>query len=182
MDPFTLLLTLGVGLGVQAFGALKSHDANKDYNVSQIQSIQLQQKVEEQRRQTMELDAHRKQIENLRNVQRAKALGLTAATAQGAQFSSGYAGGQAQVEGQGNWNMLGVNQNLLIGRNVFDLNSQISQQKILMAQASQRDKEGQGISSLGSSIMGTGGQLGKIFSGFGTPYIGYQSPDFPREV
>lgn len=162
MDPFTIML--GLGAGLKAFGLLESHSASKQANAAQVQSIQLQQQVEDQRRKAMEIDASRKQLENIRNAQRGRSMALAAATSQGAQFGSSLQGGYGQISGQEGWNSTGIDQQLDIGRNVFGLNAQISQQKVTQARAGQKMQDAQGISSLGGDIMGSINTLNKITS------------------
>jgi hypothetical protein len=81
----------------------------------------------------MEVDARRQQLEIIRNQQRGRALGLTTATAQGAQRGSGLQGGYGQISGQTGVNLLGVQQNLQAGRNIFDANSNITDLNSQMA-------------------------------------------------
>ncbi len=85
-----------------------------------------QREIEATKRQAMEVDARRQQLEIIRNQQRGRALGLTTATAQGAGKGSGLQGGYGQVSGQTGVNLLGVQQNLQAGRNIFDSNASIS--------------------------------------------------------
>lgn len=89
-----------------------------------------EQGVERQKAQAMEVDARRQQLEVVRNQQRARAVGLTAATAQGASKGSGLQGGYGQASGQAGVNLQGIQQNLEIGRNIFGLNTDISTNRI----------------------------------------------------
>lgn len=103
--------------------------AQQSYGINQG-VIQAQQAVEGLRNQAMELDAHRRQMENLRTAQRAHSLSLFSATGQGAQFGTGYRGGQAQISAQAGVNAAGIRQNLEIGRNIFAQNSLITQGRL----------------------------------------------------
>jgi hypothetical protein len=85
-----------------------------------------QRNIEATKRQAMEVDARRQQLEIIRSQQRGRALGLTTATAQGASKGSGLQGGYGQISGQTGVNLLGVQQNLQAGRDIFDSNSNIS--------------------------------------------------------
>lgn len=85
-----------------------------------------QREIEATKRQAMEVDARRQQLEIIRQQQRGRALGLTTATAQGASKGSGLQGGYGQISGQTGVNILGVQQNLQAGRNIFDSNASIS--------------------------------------------------------
>jgi hypothetical protein len=92
-----------------------------------------QREIEATKRQAMEVDARRQQLEIVRNQQRARALGLTTATAQGASKGSGLQGGYGQISGQTGVNLLGVQQNLQAGRDIFDSNASISNYNSQMA-------------------------------------------------
>lgn len=165
-----------VGVGLSLFGSYSKSQAAKQYQEAQQRKIQIEQQINEQRRQAMELDANRKQLEVVRNTQRVRSAGLQAATNQGAQFSSGYSGGQAQASAQGAWNLLGINQNLQIGRNVFALNNQLSQTEIDMGAAQTKESTASGYQSLGSSILSSMpaiSALSKGGSGFGSQGGGY---------
>ena len=89
--------------------------------------------IESQKRSAMELSAKPQQLEIIRNQQRARSLGLTTATAQGAAQGSGLQGAYGQISGQTGVNILGVQQNLEVGRNIFDLNRTISERRIDMS-------------------------------------------------
>jgi hypothetical protein len=81
----------------------------------------------------MEVDARRQQLEIIRNQQRSRALALTNATAQGASKGSGLQGGYGQISGQSTTNLLGTQQALQTGENVFDANASISASNVQMA-------------------------------------------------
>lgn len=91
--------------------------------------------IEAKKRQYMELTAGRQSMENLRNVQKAAAMGKAASVNQGAQFTSGAGGGQSQVAAEGAWQGLGLSQSLQMGEETFDINALISQNKIDQANA-----------------------------------------------
>lgn len=166
--PWGAVIGAGVGIGLSLFGASESSEAAQKQTAAQKQMIMLEQNVEAQRRQAMELDARAKQMKLLRNAQKARALALTTATAQGAGQGSGLQGGYGQISGDVGTSLLNVSQNLDIGRNIFGLNAQISQQKISMAEAGLQAQEGSAYSSLGSNILGSVGTIGKLSSGFGS--------------
>lgn len=153
---------------MQLFGGLKQADvAHQTAQVSMDVAHQ-EQGINDQKQQQMSLQANRMQLENFRNVQRARAQGLNAATQQGAQFGSGLAGGQGQAEDQGFFNSLGINQNLQIGQNINGLNSNISQDKIKIAGLGGQAATDQGISSLGGALISSAGALGKMSKGVGS--------------
>jgi len=149
---------VAAGTAVSIFGASKANEANKE-------AILIQQQQEAVRRQAMELDASRRQLENIRTVQRARAQALATATHQGAGLGSGLQGGFAQVFGQGAWNATGIAQNLQLGRNMFDLNAQLSEVKMQQSDAGMISQIGSGLTSLGGSLFGSAGAFGRLTSG-----------------
>lgn len=136
-------------------------------------------KQEGLRMRAMELDAKRNTLQVVRNAQQSRALSIAAATAQGAGFaggqgaSSGLSGGLAQVAGDSQFNLQGINQNLQLGRENFGYNADISQARLGIADASTlmargqgqvamgggMVQQGQGISAGGAGFMSLGGQL-----------------------
>jgi len=95
-------------------------------------TVAAQQAIEAQKMNAMELDARRNQLEIIRNQQRSRAIGLATATASGSNKGSGLQGAYGQFSGQTGVNLLGVQQNLEIGRNIFDHNYNISQNNLAM--------------------------------------------------
>lgn len=173
MDPLTIGLAAG-GLALQFFGGFKAtEEARRQSEINQKISG-LEQGVNAQRKQAMELSASRQQLENFRNVQRARAAGMSAAVNQGAQFGSGIQGGQAQAENMGAWNNLGITGNLSIGRNIFGLNDQISAQKAQLSQSQSAQATDAGWASLGGAIVKNSGTISNIF-GFGSSSLGGSS-------
>lgn len=172
MDPLTLISGVSTlaGIGMKLFGgtsqaALSSQYAQQQAGI-QTNIIGLQQQQNVQRQNAMEMGARRQNLENVRNVQKAQAMGQATAVGQGAQFGSGYQGGQGQAAAQGNWNFQGVEGNLLIGRNMFSLDSQLSQQKIQLAQAQaqyqSQSATNSGISDIGSGLISAAPALGRL--------------------
>lgn len=105
--------------------------ANQSFGINNA-TIQAQQQIEAQKAQAMEMDARRQQLEVIRNQQRGRAMALATATAQGAKSGSGLQGGYGQVSGQSGVNLLGIQQNLQIGRDIFGLNQTISGNQIAL--------------------------------------------------
>lgn len=159
----------------------------------QVKQIGYEQDLENNRRQFMEMDARRRQLENLRNFQRARATALENATTQGASYGSGLQGGYSQIRGESEWNALGVNQQLYLGRNAFDINALLSQSKIAQAYASLTMQQGQlkveegkqqvarasGESALGGSIMQAASPFARLVGG-PQPNQGYYPTGTPR--
>jgi hypothetical protein len=114
--------------------AQASADAASSSAAINQQIIGFNNQIQGQRKQAMELDARRSQLEEIRKLQRARAVSLQVGIASGSQRGSGLQGAYAQQSGQSGNNMLGIQQNLGIGENIFALNSNISQQNIAMEQ------------------------------------------------
>lgn len=172
------LVAAAIGIGLQAYGAYEgARSARKQSEISRAIAAD-EQKIEAQKRQAMELDARRRSLEVVRNQQRARALALANATNQGAAQGSGLQGGYGQISGDSGTNLLGINQNLMIGRNIFDINEDISKQKMLMAGEQANAAEAQAWSSLGGSLMGASGTMGNLFKGFGNPASTSSSPNY----
>src|SRR5258705_13379798 len=107
--------------------------SNQSYDINRG-IITSEQNIEQQKQNAMEIDARRQQMEIIRNQQRGRALSLTTAVARGGSgFVSGASargGAYGQISGQTGTNLLGVQQNLEVGRNIFGLNTDISNQRI----------------------------------------------------
>lgn len=166
-----------VGAGLSLYGSMSKAAAAEKYEEAQKRKIEIQQQINEQRRQAMELDANRKQLEVIRNTQRVRAAGLQAATNQGAQFGSGLQGGLAQIQDQSLFNLSGINSSLAIGRNINQYNKNISADKMQMASLGGEAATDQAITSIGGSLMKIGPTVGslskgiKFPTGFGGPYV-----------
>lgn len=183
MDPITLGIG-AVGLGLSIFGGMSAADdakqlaqqqtqlANQTYEIN-TKISGLEGQVNQQRKAQMELSGRRMQMENFRNVQRSRAMGLNASVNQGAQFGSGLQGGQAQEANQGLYNAQGINSNLEIGRNIFGLNDQISAQKMalsgvqnhfagVMGSLQSQMATDQGIANIGGAVTKSAGMLGNM--------------------
>lgn len=161
MDPFSLLLGVS-GLALQLFGASQKQEGASAATAAQKQEVGLQQQQEAVKMKFMETDARRKNLEVLRNQQRAMALATNNATTQGAQFGSGLSGGLGQISGMSNTNQVGINNALTQGREMFGLSSQISQTKLAQLKGQQQMSEGAGFSALGSSAIGAMGPLHQL--------------------
>lgn len=147
---------------MQLFGGMSASQNASEAHEIQGRIAGLEGKVNDQRRNQMELSARRQQMEIFRNAQRARAMGTNAAVNQGAQFGSGLQGGLAQVQDQSMVNSLGISQNLEIGRNIFGINDQISQQRVALSNVQSDMATNQGIASFGGSLMGAAGTISNI--------------------
>lgn len=164
MDPISAAFGL-IGLGTSLFGSIGQ--SSVAHQTAQVSGDIAQQEglVNDQRKQQMELQGRRQQLENIRNTQRARALGTAAAVNQGASMGSGYGGGQAEAYATGGTNEVGINQNLQIGRNIFGLDDKISQDKIQLASLGGQAATDAGIANIGNSIFKSAGTLGNLFGG-----------------
>lgn len=150
------------GAGLQAFGTMQQVGAAKQEAGISRNIAGLEQQQNAQRAQAMELTARRSQMEVLRSNQMARSMAVNNATNQGAQFGSGLQGGLGQISGASGTNLLGINQNLGIGRSLFSLSNQISTQKMAMADAQSQAASGQGLSSLGGVLGKSGGAFAQV--------------------
>ncbi len=157
-----------VGIGSAIIGAGTSILGASEQSEAQQQMIAIQAKEQEQRQHLFEIEQQRKRVEALRNAQQATSLGRSRAVNQGAQFGSGLLGGLEQVQGESNYNILGINQNTQIGENLFSLDQQLSQAKIASAQASTTQAIGASLSSFGGMLVNSSGTIGNLTSGFGS--------------
>src|SRR6266702_4202127 len=173
MDPISIGLGLA-GLGLSLFGGAEQASVSKQQAQisAQVASVSGQiagdeQQVQAQKQQQMELEANRAKLQNFRNVQQAQARSVAGATAGGAQFGSGLQGGLAGASDEGGVNALGINQNLEIGRNIFGIDTDISQKRIqiagLQSQSALLGGEAataQGYQSLGGALIKAGPIIG----------------------
>lgn len=175
MDPFAIALGVS-SLALSLYGGSRSSAGASQVYQAQQQQIGLEQKVQDQKKQQMELDARRQQMQVLRNQQRNRYLALNNATSQGAQFGSGLQGGYGQISGQAGNDLLGINQNLEIGRNIFGINSQISQSRISQSQGQSQMATGAAFSGLGSQLLSATPSLSSI--GRNATQSGYQGQSY----
>lgn len=165
MPALTSLLIAGlaisaVGTATSVVGAQKAASAQKDMAEQQQQQNALRQ-------QAMELDAHRKQIQVMRDAQKARSTALSNATAQGAGLGSGLQGGYGQIGGDAESNSLGINQGVQLGRENFALDSNISSDKMSLASAQGISSWGTGLSGFGSALINTASVASKAGQGIG---------------
>ena len=146
-----------IGTGMQIAGGINAMHAQKEEAEASRGITQLEMQADVQRRQAMELSAQRSSLEVTRNAQRARSMGTENAVVGGSQLGSGLQGGLSQIQGQATTNQLGISQNLQIGRNLFDINQNISAARIAESNAKGKEAQAQGIASMGSSISKLGG-------------------------
>lgn len=161
-NPATAAL-MGVSLAASIYGQYQAYEgAKKQYGISQ-QLVGQEMQAEAQRKQMMELNAQRMSTEVIRNQQRARSLALSNSTSQGAQQGSGLQGGYGQISGHAGVGLLGINQQLGAGENLFGINSRIMGLR-------QQYTEAGSQSYTGSAISGAGQQLGSSARTFGKDF------------
>lgn len=164
---------------MQIFGGMgASKTAGEEAKVSADEATQ-EQGINNAKQAAMELNGRRTNMENIRNIQRARAMNLNTSVNQGAQFGSGLQGGQAQAEDQGLFNMSGVNSALQTGRQINAFNQNITSDKIQMASLGGTMAQDQGIASLGGALMKAGpmvGAIGQSAYSFGKDFASLMSP------
>lgn len=166
--PAVLIATSVAGVGLSAVGMLQQTKAAKQQAAAQTAITQKEQEAEAVRKRATELDARRRQLEIVRNQQRARSLSLTSASAQNAQQGSGLPGGYGQISGDTGTNLLGVTQNLQLGREIFDINAAISQQRIKLSQAGSSFATGSAVSSFGGVLLKNLGNISRLSGAFGS--------------
>lgn len=113
--------------------------------VGQMRQAKAAEKAEKAREKQMNLDVQRKRREALRQAAAARAVALNTASAQGAQFGSALPGAYGQIGGDTARNVVSLNQDQQLGKQVFAANRQYAQAGTLVAL-------GQGIQSVGDSF------------------------------
>lgn len=130
------LIQMQINQQKQASVALEQQVANIKYQQdlgnlkSSAYTVQQQQQAEEVRRGMMELDARRRSREAIRDTIIARANSIATGSSKGVNVFGGgdtsISGSQAQIQNRGYSNVLGINQSLYSGRNIFDINKSIS--------------------------------------------------------
>lgn len=157
-----------IGVASAVAGTATSIYGAEQQGAAQQQMLAVQAKEQEQRKNLFEIEQQRKRVEDLRNAQQASSVSRSRAVNQGAQFGSGLLGGLAEIKGESNYNILGIEQNTQIGENLFSLDNQLTQAKIASAQAVTTQSIGSSLTSFGGSIVNSMGNIGKLTSGFGS--------------
>lgn len=171
------LIVAGVsvaGVGMSAYGMNQQQKAASNMQSSQQDMVRQEQAAEAQRQQAMELDARRRMLQQVRQGNVARATALSAATGDGAAFGSGLQGAYGNISGQENTNLTGISQNLQIGRSIFGINSNITQDRLDYSNAQGGYMSGGAMMSLGGKMVAlgptignVGGSLGSFFGGMG---------------
>ncbi len=97
-------------------------------------------------------------------MQQQRALALSNATTQGASAGSGLQGAMASIQGEGQTNIAGIQQQNALGNQVFAANKQARA-------AETRGNLGEGFSTLGGTLVKNSGTIGSIGTSIGS-YFG----------
>lgn len=165
----------GIGLGLSALGSVLGFGAASDASEAQKRIAAIEMQQNEVRKQQMETNARRETLEAIRRMQIARSVALTNATSQNAQGGSGLQGGYGQISGNSAFRISGIQTSLNYGRQMFGLDSQISQQKMALADASSDMAFAQGLTSLGSVFMNQAGTISRIGGSVGSALGGFGS-------
>ena len=170
MDPISLMSSSSalIGMGIQAFGMMGARKASSDINSEQKAILGDEEAENAVRRQAMTLSAQRMQTQNIRNTQRARAMGIAGAVNQGAQFGSGTAGGQGQAAAQGAVNTQGIVENFDIGNKIFGIDNQLDSTKLAMSRSMTSLSNAQGLMGLGGAITQSSGKMANVAGSIGS--------------
>jgi hypothetical protein len=166
-DPISLGIS-AIGLGLQVWSGMESSSAAKESYEAQNKINAEEGQIQALKQRQAQLEARRMQTENMRNIQRGRAMASQAAVNQGAQFGTGLQGGLAQVQAQGFWNMLGVDQAQEIGNTIAGHNQTISGLKTQVNNAQSDMATSQGYASIGGALLKAGPSIGSFAQGFGS--------------
>lgn len=171
MDPVSLGIA-AVGLGLQAFGSFGAAGKAKEAAQINQQIAADERRINDQKRTRMELEGRRMTMQIFRNAQRLRAQATAAAVNQGASKGSGLQGGLGQIQDQAALGFQEISQNLDIGRNIFSLNDDISNQKAKLSTVQSEAATDQSLASLGGTLIKTGPTIGGLVkdytAGFGS--------------
>lgn len=170
-DPVSAGLQV-VGIGLSIFGGLEQAKVAKEQAKVSSHIGEMELGINESKREAMELNARRQQMEIFRNTQRARAQATNAAVNQGANLGSGLQGGLADVANQGLFNLFGVNAALQTGEKIASYNDAISQDKIQLAKLGGDAADAQMWTSLGGALVKSGPTIGQLTQGFGSFFGG----------
>lgn len=179
MAAITTAVIAAAGVGMAAYGNMKQTKIAKQQAAVQQQMFQEQQEQEGLRREAMNLDARRKTMEAVRNMQRARSQALAAANVQGARGGSGLQGGYGQISGQTGVGITALQENLALGNQMFDSNIQMSQYQQQLAGLGSSAATARGWSSLGGTLVSNAGTIGNISKGIN---FGSSTPGFNQGI
>ena len=176
------IAAIGVGLtAASTVGQFYNSKKQADY---QARAMNDQRRADVVRRRAMEFDAMRRRREIIRQGQIARSMALAAAVNQGAEQGTGLMGGYGQIAGRVNTNLQGVQGNLELGREMFDINADMSNNFMMAAKYGTQASMWRGVGQLGGQLVrgqAVFDRLGDYWSGRGTGPDWYrQSSTIPR--
>lgn len=171
MDPISLSLS-AIGFGMQLFGGMGQADVANQVSQISNDKAQHEMQINTLKQQQVRLEANRSQMQNIRNVQQARAMSLSSATNQGAQFGSGLQGGQSEITAQGAYNMVGVNSALQTSEGIYGNNQSITGDNARIATLQGQSATDQGISTIGGALLKAAPSIGSFSKGFGGLFSG----------
>ena len=142
------------GAGLTAVGTLQQMEGAK-------KASEAQERAERIRATQMDLEATRQRRQTIRQALIAQGTAMNTAAAQGATEGSGIQGGLAQISGQANTNLAGINASQQLGTQMFAANADY-------ARARTTQSTGSGLASLGGALFSNQQQIGRL----GTYLIG----------
>jgi len=152
-----------LALALAAGGAAMQYQGQRKAAKAQEEALAEQRKAEELRRRQMELEAQRKKRDIVRTALASRSRALSTSIAQGAGVGgSGLQGAYGDIAGQTGANLVATNQNLDIGRGIFDANLATSYAYSRAASAQSTVALGQGLSSLGGALIRNQEAIGRI--------------------
>ncbi len=164
MDPVTAILG-GIGIATEIAGGLGAKKSATEISGYQQQILGQEQLENDVRQRAVALMAQRKQIQSVREAQMAGARSRAAAVQGGAQFGSGAKAGEQMAQSGNAYNQETISQDLQSANQMFALDRNINQLKSQIGYAQTSLSNNQGIMSIGSSILGAAGPLGRLSGG-----------------
>lgn len=162
MAAFTTTL-LALGTAASVAGSVVSSMGNQ-------KAIAAQQEAEKIRRNSMIIDSQRRKREAIRQGQIVRANNVAAATNQGAgdQGSSALPGNYGGVAGRTNTTIQGINSNMTLGQQIFDVNQRVTDAYGLSAMGGTISSIGSGIASMGAQFAQSSEAISRIGAVAGT--------------
>ena len=157
------------GVAIGGAGLYKQHEAQKQMERYSGMSSKASIKAEEARRRQMELESFRRRREVVRQGLIAKSRSLSNATSQGAAYSTGLQGGQAQIEGLTNQGLASNEQNLSVGRELFESNVAQFKAQTGYNIASSNADFGKSLFGAGTQLIGSGQSLSRVGASLFSP-------------
>lgn len=152
------------GLAVAGYSAYNATQSQSAAAQTSQQQSRLQRQEIKERKQQMELDAMRKKRMAVRTSLFQRSTALNQAANQGSQYGSGLPGAYGSIQGTAGTAIQGTNQNLEIGRNIFDIKGRESALGALQSQQLGTAATFAGLSQFGFAVANNSNTLGNLFS------------------